>query len=105
MRAKHIQPFFRCQWRRWPQKPCFGGGSCKAVRRSGGEGGIRTLGTGVSPYNGLANSFHLCDRKDLLTTYTRARVPKSTPCDLIGQLKDTIRDTIKDKGQLTRTTP
>src|SRR5437879_13536474 len=23
-------------------------------RRSGGEGGIRTLGTGVSPYNGLA---------------------------------------------------
>src|SRR5579862_8961542 len=22
---------------------------------SGGEGGIRTLGTGVSPYNGLAN--------------------------------------------------
>src|SRR6202167_3149633 len=25
------------------------------VRTSGGEGGIRTLGTGVSPYNGLAN--------------------------------------------------
>jgi hypothetical protein len=27
------------------------------VRKSidGGEGGIRTLGTGVSPYNGLAN--------------------------------------------------
>jgi hypothetical protein len=24
-------------------------------RTSGGEGGIRTLGTGVSPYNGLAN--------------------------------------------------
>ena len=24
-------------------------------RKSGGEGGIRTLGTGVSPYNGLAN--------------------------------------------------
>jgi hypothetical protein len=23
-------------------------------RKSGGEGGIRTLGTGVSPYNGLA---------------------------------------------------
>jgi hypothetical protein len=23
-------------------------------RTSGGEGGIRTLGTGVSPYNGLA---------------------------------------------------
>jgi hypothetical protein len=23
---------------------------------TGGEGGIRTLGTGVSPYNGLANS-------------------------------------------------
>ena len=25
-------------------------------QRSGGEGGIRTLDTGVSPYNGLANS-------------------------------------------------
>jgi hypothetical protein len=24
-------------------------------KKSGGEGGIRTLGTGVSPYNGLAN--------------------------------------------------
>ena len=25
------------------------------LRLRGGEGGIRTLGTGVSPYNGLAN--------------------------------------------------
>ena len=25
------------------------------ARKHGGEGGIRTLGTGVSPYNGLAN--------------------------------------------------
>jgi hypothetical protein len=25
------------------------------IKTSGGEGGIRTLGTGVSPYNGLAN--------------------------------------------------
>ena len=25
------------------------------IQKSGGEGGIRTLGTGVSPYNGLAN--------------------------------------------------
>ena len=25
------------------------------IEKSGGEGGIRTLGTGVSPYNGLAN--------------------------------------------------
>jgi hypothetical protein len=25
------------------------------VKKPGGEGGIRTLGTGVSPYNGLAN--------------------------------------------------
>src|SRR3954463_5544315 len=25
------------------------------LQESGGEGGIRTLGTGVSPYNGLAN--------------------------------------------------
>ena len=25
------------------------------IEGTGGEGGIRTLGTGVSPYNGLAN--------------------------------------------------
>ena len=25
------------------------------IVETGGEGGIRTLGTGVSPYNGLAN--------------------------------------------------
>ena len=25
------------------------------IKGTGGEGGIRTLGTGVSPYNGLAN--------------------------------------------------
>jgi hypothetical protein len=25
------------------------------IEKTGGEGGIRTLGTGVSPYNGLAN--------------------------------------------------
>ena len=30
-------------------------GSCLQFRLRGGEGGIRTLGTGVSPYNGLAN--------------------------------------------------
>jgi hypothetical protein len=29
------------------------------LKTSGGEGGIRTLGTGVSPYNGLAiTRFH-----------------------------------------------
>ena len=28
---------------------------CFNTSESGGEGGIRTLGTGVSPYNGLAN--------------------------------------------------
>src|ERR1700722_14256581 len=28
-------------------------------KTSGGEGGIRTLGTGVSPYNGLANGSSL----------------------------------------------
>jgi hypothetical protein len=37
---------------------CFGG-KCGEIslqlRLAGGEGGIRTLGTGVSPYNGLAN--------------------------------------------------
>jgi hypothetical protein len=25
------------------------------INKSGGEGGIRTLGTGISQYNGLAN--------------------------------------------------
>jgi hypothetical protein len=29
------------------------------VKTSGGEGGIRTLGTGVSPYNGLAKGSFL----------------------------------------------
>ena len=28
------------------------------IKTSGGEGGIRTLGTGVSPYNGLAILCH-----------------------------------------------
>ncbi len=32
-----------------------GGGLSLQSRLRGGEGGIRTLGTGVSPYNGLAN--------------------------------------------------
>jgi hypothetical protein len=38
--------------------------------RSGGEGGIRTLGTGVSPYNGLANRRirPLCHLSDLVRT-------------------------------------
>src|SRR5437016_3265656 len=31
------------------------GGISLQSRLRGGEGGIRTLGTGVSPYNGLAN--------------------------------------------------
>src|ERR1700674_5732316 len=32
-----------------------GGGISLLLRLAGGEAGIRTLGTGVSPYNGLAN--------------------------------------------------
>ncbi len=32
-----------------------GGGNSLHLRLAGGEAGIRTLGTGVSPYNGLAN--------------------------------------------------
>ena len=37
------------------------------IKTSGGEGGIRTLGTGVSPYNGLANRRirPLCHLSDL----------------------------------------
>src|SRR5579871_3751270 len=31
----------------------------EGIKTSGGEGGIRTLGTGVSPYNGLAKGSFL----------------------------------------------
>ena len=43
----------------WPHLADFAvsaGGNSLHFRLAGGEGGIRTLGTGVSPYNGLANS-------------------------------------------------
>ena len=39
------------QYERQLEKP----GRSLVFEESGGEGGIRTLGTGVSPYNGLAN--------------------------------------------------
>jgi hypothetical protein len=38
------------------------------VKTSGGEGGIRTLGTGVSPYNGLANKSLRSDSATLPTS-------------------------------------
>ncbi len=53
----------------------------KRIRRTGGEGGIRTLGTGVSPYNGLANRrirplCHLSGvRSSSLTRRARALIP------------------------------
>src|SRR5581483_10997598 len=40
----------------WHRTTNFGGRSGHSSKEeTGGEGGIRTLGTGVSPYNGLAN--------------------------------------------------
>jgi len=50
-------------------------------RTSGGEGGIRTLGTGVSPYNGLAivcSVALLCNPKDL-QSYSRIRTHQKSP--------------------------
>jgi hypothetical protein len=56
VRAKHIQPFFGCQMEETVAITCLEGDFSKSCYEgSGGEGGIRTLGTGVSPYNGLAN--------------------------------------------------
>ncbi len=45
-------------------------------KTSGGEGGIRTLGTGVSPYNGLANRrirplCHLSGVRSFILTWRR----------------------------------
>jgi hypothetical protein len=39
----------------WPGKSSRKTSQSLCSQESGGEGGIRTLGTGVSPYNGLAN--------------------------------------------------
>jgi hypothetical protein len=37
--------------------------AARMIWETGGEGGIRTLGTGVSPYNGLAiPAFHVMPR-------------------------------------------
>ena len=42
---------------------------------TGGEGGIRTLGTGVSPYNGLANIHPKATRRNLndLPSHSRTK--------------------------------
>ena len=39
----------------WLTQAASGSKNSLHFRLRGGEGGIRTLGTGVSPYNGLAN--------------------------------------------------
>jgi hypothetical protein len=62
-------------------------------KRNGGEGGIRTLDTGVSPYNGLAI---LCPdvmprNPNHLQSYSPE--PKLSQSDLIRQFRDTFRDT------------
>jgi hypothetical protein len=43
------------------------------LKTSGGEGGIRTLGTGVSPYNGLASVsiFAVCNHINRLQSGQR----------------------------------
>jgi hypothetical protein len=40
------------------------------LKKSGGEGGIRTLGTGVSPYNGLATHKRVLNRYENLLLYS-----------------------------------
>src|ERR1039458_434371 len=48
------------EWAFFAYFALWGGRISLQYRLRGGEGGIRTLGTGVSPYNGLANqSFSL----------------------------------------------
>ena len=54
---------------------CFGvkdDGISLQLRLAGGEGGIRTLGTGVSPYNGLANE-SFSPLSLVFSTYSRTR--------------------------------
>ena len=45
------------------------------IEKSGGEGGIRTLGAGVSPYNGLAKGSFLA----ALTRFQRFTSGSGTP--------------------------
>jgi hypothetical protein len=50
---------YREKWASFAYSRGKGGGISLQSRLRGGEGGIRTLGTGVSPYNGLAiTRFH-----------------------------------------------
>jgi hypothetical protein len=60
-------------------------------REIGGEAGIRTLGTGISPYNGLANRrfrplSHLTAARKLsineIVTYSLTIVPEIVPAGL-----------------------
>ena len=46
---------YREQWASFAYFGENNGGVSLQLRLAGGEGGIRTLGTGISPYNGLAN--------------------------------------------------
>ena len=59
---------------------------------NGGEGGIRTLGTGVSPYNGLAILSPRRRRHAIPITYIRTRPLQVTSCDLSRQFRDTVQD-------------
>jgi hypothetical protein len=72
------------------------------VKTSGGEGGIRTLGTGVSPYNGLANRrirplCHLSGvRKFSLPRHGLRTVPLIT--DAVSRLEPVVARTVKRAG-------
>src|SRR5579871_4826921 len=70
------------------------------LKTSGGEGGIRTLGTGVSPYNGLANRRirPLCHLSGLGVTFLRYAV------DLREETLSTRR-TVGQRGKLNRRMP
>src|ERR1035438_1180666 len=57
------------------------------LKTSGGEGGIRTLGTGVSPYNGLANRRirPLCHLSDFVINYLQTSISEVL-CNAVQKL-------------------
>jgi len=57
-------------WPHFADSAASVGGNSLAFRLSRGEGGIRTLGTGVSPYNGLAIHRRVLNRYENLLLYS-----------------------------------
>src|ERR1700691_2030608 len=70
------------------------------LRESGGEGGIRTLGTGVSPYNGLAiTRFHMPGVRNQQLTFGKLHC-KLGEMALFGSICATIVQPEKLTGAL-----